>query len=280
MTTERTPTISEFYDAHPINEDEILSKLTAAGVDPERATALHLSEFDQDHYGGAEAVDRLADAAGINPAQHVLDVCSGMGGPARWLAYHRGCRVTGLDVTQSRVESARRLTDRVGLSHVVDFQLGDATEMPFAPESFDALISQEAFLHIADKTALVRECARVMKVGGMLAFTDVVMRTQLQSITLERLERDIHTANLATDELYGALLTVNGCTVVQQDDLSAEWADLLSARLEMYRSLRDTTVAKFGTAHFEHYDRAYEHYASCFSTGLLGGIRVVARKSG
>ena len=56
----------------------------------------------------------------------MLDVCSGMGGPARYLAHRLGCRVTGLDITESRYQGALRLTPLVGLDDLVDFRLGNA----------------------------------------------------------------------------------------------------------------------------------------------------------
>ena len=104
--------VIKFYDTHPINEDEILAKAAEQGASLDDLTQADLNDLDQDHYGGTHVLDVLADAAKIDGEHHVLDVCSGMGGPARWLAYHRNCRVTGLDFTVSRVEAARRLTQR------------------------------------------------------------------------------------------------------------------------------------------------------------------------
>ena len=97
-----------FHDTHPINEAEIRAKLRARGLADEAVTEREMSEFDQDHYGGVQAIEALADAAGITAATRVLDVCSGMGGPARWRALRHGCRVTGLELTASRVAGARR----------------------------------------------------------------------------------------------------------------------------------------------------------------------------
>jgi SAM-dependent methyltransferase len=111
--------VIQFYDTHPMNEDEILAKLSARGTNLDTLTEDELKDFDQDHYGGVHVVDVLAGKAGIRREHHVLDVCSGMGGPARWIAYRYGCRVTGLDFTESRVEAAKRLTQRVRLDHVV-----------------------------------------------------------------------------------------------------------------------------------------------------------------
>ena len=208
--TQKAGVIS-FYNTHPINEDEILAKVIAQGASLDALTQADLKDFDQDHYGGTDVLDTLADAAEISSEHQVLDVCSGMGGPARWLAYQRGCKVTGLDFTLSRVEAARRLTQRVQLDHLVDFVHGDAAAMPLPSSRYDVLIEQESWLHIPDKAALISECARVLKPGGNIAFTDVVVRSRLDQPTEERLAAEIHTANIASVEIYVALLEENGC---------------------------------------------------------------------
>jgi ubiquinone/menaquinone biosynthesis C-methylase UbiE len=272
--------VISFYDTHPINEDEILAKLAAHGISLDSLSEDDLKDFDQDHYGGTGALDALADLAGIRREHHVLDVCSGMGGPARWLAHRRGCRVTGLDLTASRVEAARRLTQRARLDHLVDFVQGDATAMPLVSSKYDVLIAQESWLHVPDKAALVSECVRVLKPGGSLAFTDIVTRLALDPATEARLSAQMHTANIASAQTYANLLGENGCAVVASDDLSADWTDVLVKRLEMYRSLRDTTIAKFGEARFQEYDDAYSHFVGCFVAGKLGGVRMLARKPG
>ncbi len=211
--------VIQFYDTHPINEDEILAKLSARGTNVETLSEDELKDFDQDHYGGVHVVDVLADKAGIRREHHVLDVCSGMGGPARWIAYRYGCRVTGLDFTESRVEAAKRLTQRVRLDHVVDFVHGDATAMPLPDARYDVLIGQESWVHIPDKAALIQQCARVVKPAGTIAFTDIVLRAQLTRGEEDRLTAEIHAPQVASADRYEKLLANNGYRVKVRDDL-------------------------------------------------------------
>lgn len=270
--------VVRFYDTHPINEDEILAKLAARGTNLATLTEDELKDFDQDHYGGVQVVDVLAQKAGIRREHQVLDVCSGMGGPARWIAHRIGCKVTGLDLTQSRVEAARRLTGRVGLDSLVDFVQGDATAMPLPDAAFDVAMSQEAFLHIPDKAAVIGECARVVKTGGTIAFTDVVVRTTLTAAEEHRMAAEMHAPGLATAAQYAGLLEQNGCRIDVGDDMAEEWKGILVDRLAMYRSLRDTTIAKFGEARFLQYDSLYDFFVGLFTAGKLGGVRIVARR--
>lgn len=270
--------VVRFFDTHPINEDEIVAKLLARGVNLEQLTEDELKDFDQDHYGGIESVDILADRAGIMGAHHVLDVCSGMGGPARWLAHCIGCHVTGLDITKSRVESANRLTQRVKLTNLVDFVHGNATDMPLPDATYDAIISQESWAHIPAKSKLFSECFRVLKPKGIVAFTDAVLREPLTREEQTRLAKELHAPKLVTVNGYLEILSDTEFTIVSNEDLSTEWADVLAERLKMYRSLRDTTVEKFGEEHFKEWDHLYSFYVQLFVSGKLGGARLVARK--
>jgi sarcosine/dimethylglycine N-methyltransferase len=277
-TTDAQVRAARFYDRHPINEQQILHDLARDGVALEGLTEDVLQRYDQDHFGGLEAVDVLAEQAGIDEASRVLDVCWGMGGPARYLAYKLGCRVTGLDITESRHQSAIRLTELVGLGHLVAFRHGSALAMPFADASFDVAIGQEAWAHVPDKEHLIAECVRVVRRGGRIAFTDIMQGERLTSAAAERVQRDMAFAGFEALDGYARLLAANGCTVLEREDLTAQWAEILVARLAMYRDLRATTVARFGADHFRRWDEIYALFVDLFAERQLAGGRLVARK--
>jgi ubiquinone/menaquinone biosynthesis C-methylase UbiE len=271
--------VVEFYDTHPINEHEVLAKLAAKGVDLDTLTENELKDFDQDHYGGFEATDALARAGDFRPEHHVLDVCCGLGGPARLVAYRVGCRVTGLDLTQSRIDSAKRLASRVGLDRLVDFVQGDATAMPLPAARFDRVYGQEAWVHIPDKEQLLAECHRVMKPGGVLAFTDIVSNVPLTTEESRQMSAEMQFPSIVTAQRYLDATRTAGFTVERHDDLTGTWKGILIARLEMYRSLKDTTIERFGQAHFEKWDRKYAAFVGLYAADKLGGALIVARKT-
>ncbi|HVL57739.1 MAG TPA: methyltransferase domain-containing protein [Burkholderiaceae bacterium] len=277
MSAPSNPVVS-FYETHPISEQQILDALRARGIALDRVTEDTLQEFDQDHYGGVPALRALAQAAGIRAEHHVLDVCSGLGGPARWLAHTIGCRVTGLDFTESRHRGAVSLTRLARLDDRVSFRHGDALQMPFDDAAFDVVMSEEAFAHIPDKPRLIAQCVRVTKPGGAIAFTDIVHRGELDDETRARLEQGMTFTQIESVAGYRRLLEANGCAIETADDLSDQWTQILQQRLQMYRSLRDSTIARLGVAHFERYDRAYGHFVGLYSQRVLGGVRIVARK--
>jgi SAM-dependent methyltransferase len=162
--------------AHIINQHygqaelsaKILRALQEAGKDPAALTRDDLASCDELHDGGREGTRELARLARRRAGMHVLDIGSGLGGPARTLAAEYGCQVTGLDLAAEFCQAAEMLTARVGLSDRVTFRQGDALHLPFDPGSFDVVWTQYALMNIADKARLVQEAHRVLRPGGLL----------------------------------------------------------------------------------------------------------------
>jgi ubiquinone/menaquinone biosynthesis C-methylase UbiE len=271
----RIPTtgVVDFYDRHPINEGQVLEALKRRGKDLRRLVPEDLYEWDQDHYGGLGAVEALARKAGIGAGSPVLDVCAGLGGPARFVAHRYGARVTGLDVTHSRCAAGRRLTAMVGLGRRVRLVNGDAQAMPFRSRSFTAAVSQEGLLHVPDKRAALAECARVLAPGGRIAFTDWVATPRLGDDERRRLGAWMAAVSVQTIDSYRAMLGRAGFLAVETEDLSAEWTSILRQRLRMYRGLRHDTVARFGQAWYDEYDQLYAFFVGLVEAGKLGGGR-------
>ncbi|MBI5617913.1 MAG: methyltransferase domain-containing protein [Gammaproteobacteria bacterium] len=152
----------------------ILDTLTRAGRDPSRITAEDLAPIDEFHIRGRAATLDLARAAQLDRAMTVLDVGSGLGGPARTLASEYGCRVTGIDLTDEYCRAARMLSELLGLGELLQFQQGDALDLPFPAASFDAVWTEHVAMNIADKARLYAEMFRVLKPGGTLAIYDIL----------------------------------------------------------------------------------------------------------
>jgi sarcosine/dimethylglycine N-methyltransferase len=153
---------------------------------------------------------------------------------------------------------------------------GDATRLPFAAARFDACVSQEALLHIADKAAVLREAHRVLAPGGRLVFTDWVARPSLGDGERRRLEEWMAATTLQSLTGYRRLLGDAGFHGVAAEDLADEWRTILRARLQMFRALREETVARLGEARYHEYDRLYAFFVGLIESGKLGGGRFSA----
>jgi SAM-dependent methyltransferase len=123
-----------------------------------------------------------AERLRVTAASHVLEVGSGSGGPAIYLAAARGCRLTGIDINTSGVENGSRLAEARGLADRVAFRVVDAGRpLPFPDSHFDAVVSNDAMCHIAARLEALREWHRVLKPGGRMLFTDAMIVTGLVS---------------------------------------------------------------------------------------------------
>jgi ubiquinone/menaquinone biosynthesis C-methylase UbiE len=155
-------------------EEAILGALAREGKDPEKLTAGDLAAVDEFHVGGLAATQELAERMNLRAGLRLLDVGSGIGGPARYFAAQHGCRVTGIDLTQEFVEVARSLTSRTKLDGLVEFRQGSAVEMPFEGEMFDRAYMIHVGMNIAHKAGIFREARRVLKADGLFAIFDFV----------------------------------------------------------------------------------------------------------
>lgn len=273
--------VIDFYDRHPISEAQVLAAVAhrRGGVLTGALSAEDLFEFDQDHYGGLAAVATLAQRAGIGGASRVLDVCAGLGGPARFLAARFGCRVVALELNAGRAVGAARLTRLVGLHKRIAVVRADATTLPLAAARFDACVSQEALLHVPDKGAVLGECHRVLRPRGRLAFTDWIARPRLADGERRRLEAWMAATSLQTLDSYPRLLGRAGFSDIDAEDLTDEWRPLLRARLEMYRALRGDTIARFGETWYREYQQVYAFFVALVEAGKLGGGRFTATRT-
>lgn len=149
--------------------DIILLELQKAGRDINALTPEDLSPVDEFHIRGREATKELANLADLKRDSHVLDVGSGIGGPSRYLASEFGCYVTGIDLTEEYCQVAKMLAQRTGLKDRVNYEYGDALQMPFDDGIFDVVWMQHTTMNIEAKLKLYSEIYRVLKLGGRLA---------------------------------------------------------------------------------------------------------------
>jgi SAM-dependent methyltransferase len=165
--------VRDHYRATGLTE-RLKIALAVFGPEDQRLTPQQLGTLDQFHTRGLAATAELARLAGITADMAVLDVGSGVGGPARFLAASYGCHVTGVDLSEPFVDAARYLTRRTGQGEQVSFQTASALELPFEASRFDTVLLQHVAMNIAERARLYREIRRVLKPRGRFATFDVV----------------------------------------------------------------------------------------------------------
>src|SRR5919197_3982899 len=118
----------------------------------------------------------LARQAGVTAETSVLDIGSGTGGPACYLAQQFGCHVFGVDISAVGHEQAVARARDAGVSHLVQLRLGDIHAVALPPASFDVIMSLDVWCHMPRRAALLQRCATWLRAGGRLAFCDHVER--------------------------------------------------------------------------------------------------------
>ncbi len=155
-------------------EETILQAVALTGSDPGQLKAKDLATVDEFHVGGLEATRELGAQMELGPGLRVLDVGSGIGGPARYFAAEHQCKVTGIDLTEEFVQVARSLTRRAKLDHLAEFVQASALDLAFPVETFDRAYMIHVGMNIADKAGVFREVQRVLKPRGMFVIFDIL----------------------------------------------------------------------------------------------------------
>lgn len=167
---------------------------------------------------------RVADEGGFKPGMKVLDVGCGVGGPALNIAECSGAHVTGVNIVEHHVETARKRAAERGLSERTTFVVGDGMELEFPDHSFDAVYVFEAGCHMPDKPRFYHGCARVLKPGGVFIGLDWLRKDGLspedQGTFIEPICRHFSVPNLISLNELGDYLGQAGLVVEQLEDVS------------------------------------------------------------
>ncbi|HWJ99688.1 MAG TPA: class I SAM-dependent methyltransferase [Xanthobacteraceae bacterium] len=212
----------------------IAESLRKVGKDMDKLTTTDLVTVDEFHIRGRKATLELAEYLNLDASFDVLDIGSGLGGPARTLAETFGCHVTGIDLTQEFCDAATTLSGWVGLSDRVDFQQGDATSLPFDDAMFDAAMTLHVAMNIAAKDRMYAETKRVLKPGSRFVIYDVLQGEGGDVLFPVPWAREPSISHLATPDTMPLLLSNAGFRILKVEDTTEKgqlWFEEMAARM-------------------------------------------------
>jgi ubiquinone/menaquinone biosynthesis C-methylase UbiE len=227
--------VASFYGGAGELVAAISTALDAAGWDRAALRPADLAPVDEFHIRGRAATLEIIDALGLTAESQVLELGSGLGGPARTLAELTGCTVTGIDLTPEFCEVATALSEWTGLSDRTHFHVGDATATGLPDAVADSVLSVHVAMNIPDKPALYAEAFRVLRPGGRFVAYDVLQGEGGDVHYPVPWATDSSMSFLATPEEMRGLLTTAGFDVISEVDSSDEslaWFQQMRARIE------------------------------------------------
>jgi SAM-dependent methyltransferase len=205
-------------------------------------------DIGQNSWLMADEYDRFVSWLDLSPESHVLEVASGSGGPARYLARKSGCRITGIDANAEGVAEATQAAARMNLSERMQFRVADANgRLPFDDASFDAVTCFDSMNHFLDRAAVFAEWRRVLRLGRRAVFTDPVVITG--PVTNDELaERSaIGLFLFVPPGVNESLLLKAGLHLLRMEDatenearVSERWRDARARRAEVLRKAEGT----------------------------------------
>ncbi|HVF87807.1 MAG TPA: methyltransferase domain-containing protein [Pyrinomonadaceae bacterium] len=166
----------------PVNlYDNFYDNFSASVLEQVRAET-YGEDVGQSSWMTADELERFIELLQLQPTSTLLEIGSGSGGPALYVARKTKCRVTGLDVNEFGVRNANELAAKQNLDARAHFQLADASEpLPFNDATFDAIVSNDVMCHVPQRSEVLKEWHRVLQPGGRMLFTDAMVITGIVS---------------------------------------------------------------------------------------------------
>jgi SAM-dependent methyltransferase len=222
-------------------------------------------------------LDALAQRAGLTGETRVLALLPGTGGPGRQIAEKYGATVIGLATIPQMVDLAIEKNREAGLTARVDFQQGNALDMPFHDGIFDIVWGQDTWCYVTDRDRMVSEVFRVLKPGGTLAFADWV-ETGPMSDEWHTLDTFRIFPYFETVESYAKLLERNGFLVTDRGEIPGDPAGRVGEIRRRLERGRDTIVGLFGEEAYEEAASGLGLWEKAAGQGLVGRGWLLARK--
>ncbi|GAA1953925.1 methyltransferase domain-containing protein [Amycolatopsis minnesotensis] len=167
-------------------------------------------------------VERMAGTLPLTEASAVLDIGSGYGGAARYLASTYGCRVWCLNLSEVENARNRALNAEQGLTGLIEVVDGSFEDLPFEDNHFDAVWSQDAMLHSGDRVRVLQEVSRVLKPRGDLVFTDPMASDSAGRGALRPILDRLHLESMGSPGFYRRELNRLGVSSLEFEDHTAQ----------------------------------------------------------
>lgn len=231
---------------------------------------LYQSEREDIATASRRTVERLADKLpAIDANAWILDIGSGYGGAARYLARRFGCKVTALNLSEKENARNRELSAEAGLEELVDVVEGSFEEIPLGDASVDIVWSQDAILHSGRRDQVIAEVARVLKPGGHFVFTDPMESGNCDRADLEAVLARIHLETLGSPQFYEKTAKSKGLELVAWEEKTPQLVRHYSRVAEELSGQRARLTGKVSEAYIERMLTGLANWVKAGEAGCL-----------
>lgn len=235
---------------------------------------------EQIHIGGHQQSMLMAQQAGITAGSKVLDLCSGIGGGLRFLVKNFKVQGHGLEATDQMIATAQQRTEVEGMADQIEYRQGDVVENPWEDDTFDFIWGEDAWCYVSDRATLLKEAARVLKPGGVIAFSDWMTGPNgLSDAEAKRIHDFMTFPHTESLDSYQQLLTQAGFTVRIAEDVCEHFAECIELYLKMMTLQHTYDVMKIlgeNQALFDTICAEFQFMLDMARQGKFGRGRIVA----
>ena len=248
-----------------------------------------LNNYDCYNYGGRNAAVSVAEQFRIHSKSKVLDVGSGIGGPARAIASVTEATVIGVELQEDVMQLSTFLTKKSNLDKNVQFINKNILDIQETDEfmnlnSFDFAVSWLTILHIplTDRKSVFQKIHQLLKPGGKMYIEDYFWKPELGQFTdeeKEKLRKDVYVPNgeLPSQVAYVRLLNSCGFSV-EFEDVTETWSQFTESRLSSFKENKKRHVYVYNEKTYEALQHFYSTVVSLFESKKLGGAKIILTK--
>jgi len=258
----------------------IHNNLLAAGIATGPLVYEQLLPYDQHHYHGVEALDLCIRDVGLNANSNILNIGSGLGGPARYFAGKLGAGVLALELQYDLHRTALELTERCSLRQKVHHMCGDILDVGthLQKGGYDCIVSWLTFLHIPPRKQLLKICFDLLKPGGKLFCEDFFELKPLTGEEKTVLAEEVYCNYVPDMPTYKEDLKTAGFSIIKAEDLTADWREWTAKRVEWFDNNREKLLRIHREDTFNRLRYFYDKVRELYAAGNLGGARFVVQK--
>ena len=236
-------------------------------------------DIGQNSWTTVDEYGRFISWLNITANQHVLEVASGSGGPAIYLATKTGCQLTGIDENANAIETATTMAQTVPHSNKVNFTLADANmRLPFEDNTFDGLLCIDSMNHFPDRLEVLKEWNRVLRPGKRAVFTDPVVISGPVTNDELALRSSIGLFLFVPSGFNEQLIAQVGFKLVEQEDVTDNAALIGGRWCDARQNHKDDLLRIESEKQFESLQKFFETVHKLTSERRLSRIVYVAEK--